>query len=88
MSVDPIAAAKESKTKISISDVGAQHWEELSWGGTDYKGKDYGWPKFEGPCQPGKLDQCSPPSATSNLVDPYHYYEHKSIEDGGWYVLH
>lgn len=33
-----------NSTRFTISDVGDEYWEEISWGGSDYKGKNYGWP--------------------------------------------
>lgn len=69
--------------KFIISDVGAQHWEEMSWGGSDFKGVDYGWPQLEGPCKPGTLNECEAAPEGSNLVQPFHFYEHISTENGG-----
>ena len=45
MSVDP---NEKEKVKLSIQDVGGRTWEELSYGGTDYAGMDYGWKPYEG----------------------------------------
>jgi PKD repeat protein len=71
-------------TKFVISDVGAEHWEELSWGGADYKGKNYGWPEFEGPCETGTTDSCSGHDGDdSDIVDPFHFYQHVSASNGG-----
>jgi glucose/arabinose dehydrogenase len=80
---------KSNKKKVlfSISDVGAQQFEELSWAGTDFKEKNYGWPFLEGPCVPNSIDDCPLPSSfddsNSNVVDPFHYYAHVSYENGG-----
>jgi hypothetical protein len=81
VSLDPAGDA-ESKTRIAIGDVGAQHWEEISWAGTNSRGKSFGWPDYEGPCEPGTIARCLPPQ-DSNLVQPFHFYKHVSIENGG-----
>ncbi|KAL3915812.1 MAG: hypothetical protein SGILL_005468, partial [Bacillariaceae sp.] len=52
MALDPTSP----ETRFAISDVGAQHWEEISWGGTSSRGKSFGWPQYEGPCKPGTVD--------------------------------
>lgn len=77
---------KSDKNNVlfSISDVGAQQFEELSWAGTDFQEKNYGWPFMEGPCVPNTIDDCPLPSSfDSNVVDPFHYYVHDSYENGG-----
>ncbi|KAL3919376.1 MAG: hypothetical protein SGILL_003784 [Bacillariaceae sp.] len=71
------------ETRLVISDVGAQHWEDVSWGGSDFRGVDYGWPKYEGPCKPGTEDKCDRPPEDSNVVMPFHFYQHTSTETGG-----
>ena len=45
MAVDP---NEKEKVRLSIQDVGARTWEELSYGGTDYAGMNYGWKPYEG----------------------------------------
>jgi glucose/arabinose dehydrogenase len=45
MALDP---NEKEKVRFSIQDVGAKTWEELSYGGTDYAGMDYGWKPYEG----------------------------------------
>ena len=61
-----------SKVRFIMNDVGGAHWEEISEGGTDFAGKDYGWPKREGPCERGKSN-CS---ANPDFVEPIHWYSH------------
>jgi hypothetical protein len=39
---------EKEKVRFSISDVGGKTWEELSYGGTDYAGMNYGWKPHEG----------------------------------------
>lgn len=39
----------QDKVRFYINDVGQGLWEEVSEGGTDFKGVDYGWPAREGP---------------------------------------
>lgn len=71
-------------TLFSISDVGADSFEELSWAGTEFKAKNYGWPEWEGPCAFDTAEpDCPVPSPDSNLVDPFHYYAHASSQKGG-----
>ena len=45
IAIDP---NEKEKVKFSIQDVGGRTWEELSYGGTDYAGKNYGWNVHEG----------------------------------------
>lgn len=68
--------------RFTISDVGGQHWEEISRGGSEYGGMNYGWPTYEGPCEVGSLEECAA-ADDGNFVEPFHYYEHKSIDEGG-----
>ena len=63
-----------NKVRFSIGDVGNANWEELSYGGTDFKGSNYGWAKFEGPCIINSLTDCPPPGI--GFTDPYYYYIH------------
>jgi glucose/arabinose dehydrogenase len=84
MALDTIRST-ENNTIFTISDVGAEQWEEISWGGSDYSGKNYGWPDYEGPCVPATSNDCPIPNSTdiedSNRIDPFHYYEHQSEEN-------
>ena len=64
----------KNKVRFAIGDVGEAKWEEISEGGTDFKGKNYGWGNIEGPCQRGSLTECPAPGPT--FVDPFYYYEH------------
>ena len=75
---------EKDKVKFAMSDVGANHWEEISIAGTDYKGKNYGWPAWEGPCSRNSLTDCPlPPDNDSTIIEPFHYYEHRSLQEGG-----
>jgi glucose/arabinose dehydrogenase len=65
-----------NKVVFTIHDVGANDWEEISMGGTDYAGRNYGWPLAEGVCRPGSLDNC-PVLDDPNIVEPFHYYAHR-----------
>ena len=73
----------KDKVKFSFGVVGAQHIEALYYGGTDYKGTNYGWPKYEGVCRPGDIYDCEPNDDDPTLTMPFHWYEHISYEDGG-----
>jgi len=83
-----------NKVLFSISDVGADRFEELSWAGTEFKAKNYGWPEREGPCAFDTTElHCPVPSTDSNLVDPFYYYAHtqnggsvgaSAFSDGTW----
>lgn len=69
----------------SIGDVGASVWEEISFGGDNYTGVNYGWPMFEGPCIRGTNDKgCL--DGDQSYVEPYHYYHHTDLEEGGCVV--
>ena len=61
------------KVRFSIGDVGAQHIEALYYGGSDYKGANYGWPKYEGGvCTPGNMNTCNGVS-DDDTVTPFHW---------------
>jgi len=78
MSLDP---NEKDKTLFSIQDVGGRTWEELSYGGTDYAGMNYGWKPYEGPCKRHSATDCPVPD-DPNMVDPFHYYIHRSDKSG------
>ena len=68
----------------AIGDVGASVWEEISFGGADFAGANYGWPTFEGPCIRGSQDvDCLIPTDDESYIEPHHYYTHTSLEEGG-----
>jgi hypothetical protein len=73
---------EKDKVKFSFGVVGAQHIESIYYGGTDYKGTNYGWPKYEGVCYPGDMENCQP-NEDPSITMPFHWYEHISYEDGG-----
>lgn len=53
-----------------------------SFGGDNHTGVNYGWPTFEGPCKRGAKDEgCL--SGDESFVEPYHYYLHTDLEEGG-----
>ena len=79
MRMDPM---ETKKVRFSVGDVGGAYWEELSIGGTDYAGRNYGWPNWEGPCRESSFTNCSVPNDES-IEEPYHYYEHRSMQEGG-----
>jgi glucose/arabinose dehydrogenase/PKD repeat protein len=64
----------KNEVRFSICDVGGKTWEEITYGGTAYKGKNYGWSDIEGPCERNSLTNCSVPKG--NGIDPYYYYAH------------
>jgi hypothetical protein len=68
------------KVKFHVGDVGASAWEEISLGGTDYAGVDYGWPTMEGPCKRGDNRDCP---VRRKFKDPFYYYEHTKAREGG-----
>jgi glucose/arabinose dehydrogenase len=75
---NPFRIAMDPNTKdkvlFSIGDVGAQHVEGLYYGGTDYKGANYGWPEYEGGvCHPAEMDSC-PGLNDTDTVAPFHWY--------------
>jgi glucose/arabinose dehydrogenase len=76
------------KTRFLINDVGGAVWEDISEGGTDFAGMNYGWPIYEGPCKFGSTTECPLYSSTTdannvNMVKPLYYYEHRSEREGG-----
>jgi hypothetical protein len=73
---------EKEKVKFAISDVGGSYWEELSWAGTDFAGRNYGYPKHEGPCLHGTSDQCELPNDI-NVLEPFHWYAHRQTKEGG-----
>ena len=88
----------DGKVRFTVGDVGGAFWEELSYGGTDYAGMNYGWPDWEGPCRKDSFSDCPIPpdnSDSSNktntntntnnaiIVEPFHYYQHRTKREGG-----
>jgi len=81
--------AETEKTRFYVNDVGGSVWEEISEAGTDFAGKNYGWPQYEGPCKFGKTGDC-PLYDSSSIVlkreqynNPLYYYEHMADREGG-----
>jgi PKD repeat protein len=70
--------SSKDEVRFNLCDVGAKLWEEISYGGTQFKGRNYGWPDTEGPCDRGSIDDC--PVPTGNGIDPYYYYRHVSTK--------
>ena len=75
-------ASVKNKVKFSVGDVGAQHIESIYYGGTDFKGMNYGWPTYEGVCRPSRMSDCQPNDDPS-IIMPFHWYEHISYKEGG-----
>mmetsp|Transcript_4218 Transcript_4218/g.10012 ORF Transcript_4218/g.10012 Transcript_4218/m.10012 type:complete len:904 (-) Transcript_4218:128-2839(-) len=73
---------EKEKVRFSVSDVGGNHWEELNWAGTDYAGRNYGYPEHEGPCLHGRAATCPLPE-DKNLIEPFHWYAHRQLREGG-----
>jgi len=72
---------EKEKVRFSIQDVGARVWEELSYGGTDYAGMNYGWKPIEGPCLRHSSEDCPVPE-DPNISEPFHYYLHRDDKSG------
>ncbi|KAL3920128.1 MAG: hypothetical protein SGILL_003416, partial [Bacillariaceae sp.] len=68
--------------KFLISDVGGNFWEEVNEAGTDYAGRNYGYPRNEGVCWHGSATRCPLPE-DENIVEPMHWYAHISTDNGG-----
>ena len=64
----------KDEVRFNLCDVGGKVWEEVTLGGTQYKGLNYGWPEIEGPCSRWSVDNC--PVPTGNGADPFYWYEH------------
>lgn len=81
---NPFRLAMDPNTKSSVffhvGDVGAATWEEISVGGSDHRKANYGWPTMEGPCVLGDKKDCPQPS---QFLDPFYYYQHTKLEEGG-----
>lgn len=60
MDVDPVSGA------ILVTEVGSDRYEELN---LLEPGKDYGWPRFEGPKQDGQ-------NSEENYKDPFFFYQY------------
>lgn len=78
------------KTRFYVNDVGGSVWEEISEAGTDFAGKNYGWPMYEGPCKFGQTKNCplyddasNVPGNRKDYVKPLYYYEHEQDREGG-----
>jgi len=77
------------KTRFYVNDVGGAVWEEISEAGTDFAGKNYGWPTYEGPCKFGQTGDCPLYNPSSNVLNrgqyhnPLYYYQHVSEREGG-----
>jgi hypothetical protein len=70
---------KVNIVRFAIGDVGSAIWEEISYGGTGFKGRNYGWRTMEGPCERNSNTVC--PIPTKDMVDPFYYYQHS--KNGG-----
>ena len=74
-------------TRLFINDVGGSKWEEISEGGSEFKGVNYGWREREGPCRNGSLENCSP---DNKFQDPLYWYQHDQVGEasiaGGAFV--
>mmetsp|Transcript_20043 Transcript_20043/g.28398 ORF Transcript_20043/g.28398 Transcript_20043/m.28398 type:complete len:972 (+) Transcript_20043:815-3730(+) len=68
-----------TKVRFFINDVGAAKWEDISEGGDDFKGANYGWPDQEGPCRNGRYDDCP---TYSQFTEPIHFYQHNEENEG------
>lgn len=66
--------SKSGGVRFFVNDVGAATWEEISEGGTDHPGADYGWPVREGPCLYKTDSGCYPPPEWAK--DPEHWDRH------------
>lgn len=78
MAMDPNTAA--DKVRWYVNDVGQAKWEEISEGGTDFIGADYGWPAREGPCPNSQVRGCAD---VHPYQDPIHFYIHVPGAGGG-----
>jgi glucose/arabinose dehydrogenase/PKD repeat protein len=74
MAMDPNTA--DDVVRWYVNDVGQAKWEEISEGGTEFVGADYGWPAREGPCPNSQTSNCAD---VHPYKDPIHFYQH----DGG-----
>jgi Glucose / Sorbosone dehydrogenase/PKD domain len=66
----------KDRVRFAIADVGKDHWDEINYGGTDYRGKNYGWPTYEGPCIIDKFDNCP---RQIGVQEPFYYFQYRPI---------
>jgi PKD repeat protein len=81
---NPFRLAMDSNTKdkvrFYVGDVGGKQWEEISEGGTDHMGVNYGWEVREGPCKRDTDIDCDP---VVEYDDPIYWYAHRRFTSGG-----
>ena len=73
------------ETRFFVGDVGGGKWEEISEGGTNFRGADYGWPVREGPCSRfGGTTACE---LLPQYQDPVYWYRHSDTYKGGGAIV-
>lgn len=77
-SLDP--NTNDGSTQFYIGDVGGTKWEEISLGGTNFAGGNFGWNTREGPCLSNSYTSCR--DSGSDVIDPIFWYGH-DWEGGG-----
>ena len=75
LGVDP--NSQDGTVRFAIGDVGSLLWEEISMGGTGYRGTNYGWTEFEGPCVKNTQNNC--PRQGPGKTEPFYYYVHSPL---------
>ena len=66
----------KDRVRFAIADVGKDHWDEINYGGTDYRGRNYGWPTYEGPCVIDRFDNCP---RQIGYQEPFYYYRYRPV---------
>lgn len=66
----------KDRVRFAIADVGKDNWDEINYGGTDYRGRNYGWPTYEGPCIIDRFDNCP---RQIGVQEPFYYYRYRPV---------
>jgi glucose/arabinose dehydrogenase/PKD repeat protein len=66
----------KDRVRFALADVGKDNWDEINYGGTDYKGRNYGWPIYEGPCKIDSYEIC--PRQTG-FQEPFYFYQYRPV---------
>lgn len=66
----------KDRVRFAIADVGKDHWDEISYGGSDFRGRNYGWPIHEGPCVIDSYNNCP---LQTGYQEPFYFFQYKPV---------